>query len=101
VARREPARVDTPPVVTAPAPKRKLSYKEQRELESLPGDLEKMEAEQTALTAKMCAPDYHRATPDDMRRDAERAAELATSMSTGMDRWAELDALAATLSDRR
>src|SRR5690349_1533725 len=45
----------------APAPKRKLSYKEQRELESLPGDLEKLEREQQELNERICAPDYHRA----------------------------------------
>jgi ATP-binding cassette subfamily F protein uup len=79
----------------AAAPKRKLSYKEQRELESLPGDIEKMEVEQTALAGKMCSPDYHRATPDERRRDSARAAELTTKISSGMDRWEELDSLAA------
>ncbi len=34
----------------ATTPKRKLSFKEQRELESLPGDIEKLEGEQLALT---------------------------------------------------
>ena len=83
---------ETPAPVT-PA-KRKLSYKEQRELESLPGEIERMEAEQIALTQKMCSADYHRATPDEMRRDGARAAELPTLISSGMDRWEELDSLA-------
>src|SRR5699024_2069661 len=51
----------TPAAVAAPAAKRKLSYKEQRELESLPGELEKFEQEQRALNDRICAPDYHRA----------------------------------------
>ncbi|MBC8027232.1 MAG: ATP-binding cassette domain-containing protein [Steroidobacteraceae bacterium] len=76
---------------TVAVSRRKLSYKEQRELESLPGDIEKMEAEQIALTQKMCSAEYHRATPDEMRRDSARAAELPILISAGMDRWEELD----------
>ena len=63
-----------PTVVAAPAepeaaPKRKLSYKEQRELETLPGEIEKLEVEQQQLTQKMSGADYHRLAPDEMRRD--------------------------------
>jgi ATP-binding cassette subfamily F protein uup len=82
----------------APAPRRKMSYKEQRELESLPGDIENLEAEQDALTQKMCSADYHRAGADDMRRDRERAEQLASQIAAHMDRWEELDTLAAKVS---
>ncbi len=72
----------TPAVTPAPAAattaRRKLSYKEERELEGLPAEIEKLEAEQQSLTQKMCGGDYHRTAPDDMRRDGERAAELDT-----------------------
>ena len=81
------------------APRRKLSYKEQRELESLPGDLEKLEREQQELNDRICAPDYHRAGQDQIRRDRERAAELVTLIATGMDRWEELDALASRIAE--
>jgi ABC transport system ATP-binding/permease protein len=77
--------------VTAPAQKRKLSYKEQRELESLPAEIEKLEAEQRALTRKMCADDYHRTPPDDMRRDGERAVELESLVAQLLDRWMSLE----------
>jgi ATP-binding cassette subfamily F protein uup len=94
-ARRDPAAVEPPAAV----PKRKLSYKEQRELETLPGQIEKMEAEQVALTQKMCSQDYHRATPEERRLDNARAAELATLISSGLDRWEELDSLAARIAE--
>jgi ATP-binding cassette subfamily F protein uup len=81
------------------APKRKLSYKEQRELESLPGELEKLEQEQQALNDRICAPDYHRTGQDQIRRDRERAAELHTLIASGMDRWEELDALASRIAE--
>jgi ATP-binding cassette subfamily F protein uup len=94
-ARREPA-VEPPPAI---APKRKLSYKEQRELETLPDDIEKMEAEQNALTEKMCSADYHRATAEERRADNARAAELALRISSGLDRWEELDSLASRIAE--
>jgi ABC transport system ATP-binding/permease protein len=74
-----------------PSPKRKLSYKEQRELESLPGEIEKLETEQRQLTQKMCAADYHRIAPDEMRRDGERTAELDALIAERMERWVLLE----------
>jgi ATP-binding cassette subfamily F protein uup len=88
-----PARVmDTAPTpAVAPSQKKKLSYKEQRELESLPAEIEKLEAEQSALVGKMGGADYHRASPDEMRRDGERAAELETLLLERMERWVSLE----------
>ncbi|HET7811618.1 MAG TPA: ATP-binding cassette domain-containing protein [Steroidobacteraceae bacterium] len=78
-----------------PAPasmsKKKLSYKEQRELETLPAEIETLEAEQQALAQKMSGGEYHRVAPDEMRRDAERAAELETLISQRMERWVLLE----------
>jgi ATP-binding cassette subfamily F protein uup len=95
-ARRDAA--SEPPTAAAPS-KRKLSYKEQRELESLPGEIEKLDAEQTALTQKMCSPAYHRALPEERRLDSARAAELAARIASGMDRWEELDSLASKIAE--
>ncbi len=75
----------------APAPKRKLSYKEQRELESLPAEIEQLETEQRRLTQRMAAPDYHRAAPDEMRRDGERAVELERLIAERTERWILLE----------
>jgi len=85
-----------PTVVAAPAepeaaPKRKLSYKEQRELETLPGEIEKLEVEQQQLTQKMSGADYHRLAPDEMRRDGERAVELENLIAERMERWINLE----------
>jgi len=88
-----PAKSASEPEAAAPAApiKKKLSYKEQRELESLPAEIEKLEAEQQALTQKMGAADYHRVVPDEMRRDGERAVELETLISQHMERWVSLE----------
>ena len=95
------ARAASAPVPVTSAPKRKLSYKEQRELESLPAELEKLEQEQRELNERICAPDYHRAGQDQMRIDRERAVELDALITSGMDRWEELDALASRIAEGR
>jgi ATP-binding cassette subfamily F protein uup len=97
----EPSRSGTQPAAPPPAPaaaKRKLSYKEQRELEALPGEIETLEHEQQALNQRICEPDYHRAGADQLRRDRERGAELVDLIASKMDRWEELDALASRIA---
>ena len=47
----------------------KLSYKEGRELEQLPAQLEALENEQQAIAAKMAAADYHASGADGIRAD--------------------------------
>jgi ATP-binding cassette subfamily F protein uup len=82
------------PTEQAPAtavPKRKLSYKEQRELESLPAEIEKLEAEQRELTRKMSSADYHRVAPVEMRRDGDRTVELEALLAERMERWITLE----------
>jgi hypothetical protein len=58
-----------------------------------------LEREQQELNDRICAPDYHRAGQEQIRRDRERAAELVTLIATGMDRWEELDALASRIAE--
>ena len=69
----------------------KLSFKEQRELETLPGELEALEREQHEITARMCAPDYHRQGPDAHKRDRQRAAEIEHLLAEKFERWAALE----------
>jgi ATP-binding cassette subfamily F protein uup len=88
-------------VQAPPAPvsaKRRLSFKEQRELDSLPGAIEKLEAEQLALTERSYAADYHRAGPEQMRRDRERSIEIAALIAASMERWEALEALASRVA---
>jgi ATP-binding cassette subfamily F protein uup len=73
------------------APRTKLSFREQRELEQLPGELERLEQEQSELALRMCGPDYHRQGGDQIRADRERAAEIERLLEEKFERWAELD----------
>jgi ATP-binding cassette subfamily F protein uup len=94
------ARSATSPPASATA-KRKMSYKEQRELDALPGEIETLELEQQALNQRICEPDYHRAGADQLRRDRERGAALIELIASKMDRWEELDALASRIAEGR
>jgi ATP-binding cassette subfamily F protein uup len=79
--------------VAAAAPaKRKLSYKDARELEQLPSRIEALEARLAELTAAMNDPAFYQRGSAGM---AEHNATLATAqaeLDAAYARWAELDA---------
>jgi ATP-binding cassette subfamily F protein uup len=75
-----------------PAARAKLSYRESRELEQLPAQIEALEAEQQALTLAMGRPDYHLRGGEQMRADAARTQEIEQLLERAFERWAELDA---------
>jgi ATP-binding cassette subfamily F protein uup len=85
-----------PEATRAPAsererPRTKLSYKEQRELDALPGIIEALEQEQAQLVARMSAPDYHRQPPPQLRDDRERAQQLEAQLAEKFARWERLE----------
>jgi ATP-binding cassette subfamily F protein uup len=69
----------------------KLSYKETRELESLPAEIEALELEQRKLAEKMHAPDYYRQPPDALRADQQRSAEIDAALLQKLERWEILE----------
>ena len=72
----------------------KLSYKETRELETLPQDIAALEAEQQALAAKMNAAEYFRQAAEVLREDQRRNAEIETLLAAKLERWEALEAKA-------
>jgi ATP-binding cassette subfamily F protein uup len=81
--------------VAPTAARRKMSFKEVRELAALPEQITALETEQRELTARMCQPDYFRAGAERMRVDRARAAEIETQLSTRLERWEQLERLQA------
>ncbi len=69
----------------------KLTYKESRELEALPGEIKALEAEQQALAARMSAPEYFRNSPDILRADQRRTGEIETLLMDKLERWDALE----------
>jgi ABC transport system ATP-binding/permease protein len=77
----------------APKARIKLSFKEQRELDTLPREIETLEQEQSELTALMSTPEYHRQGPDKMRTDGKRLEEIEALVQTKYARWEALEEL--------
>jgi ATP-binding cassette subfamily F protein uup len=77
---------------SSPAAPVKLSYKEMRELEQLPKEIEALEQEQSALIASMSGADYHKQGAEQMKADQRRAEEIEKALAQRFDRWAQLEA---------
>jgi ABC transport system ATP-binding/permease protein len=92
----KPAATKAPTPAAAPAgpkPRTKLSFKDQRELDSLPQEIEALEREQSDLTTRMSTPEYHRQGPDQVRTDSKRLEEIESLLLTKYARWEALEEL--------
>ena len=69
----------------------RLTWKEERELESLPADLEALEREQVALGERMASPDYYKQGAEGLRADRARASEIETLLAQKLERWVDLE----------
>jgi len=90
--------VEEAPAAKAPArekPRAKLSYKESRELEALPAQIEALEAEQQALQDKMSRPDYYKLGAEELKKDRKRADEIEALLMEKLERWEALEAKAS------
>jgi ATP-binding cassette subfamily F protein uup len=74
---------------------RKLTYKETKELEALPQQIEKMEAEQQALYDAMAAPDFFQQDNKVTTAATEKIKELEEKLPTVYSRWEELEDIAS------
>jgi len=89
----EPAAAPTPVVAVAPAaPKRKLSYKEQRELEALPGQIAELEAEQASLQAQLNGSELYAQGAARIAEVTARVAAIDDELLALMERWEALGA---------
>ncbi|WP_028322019.1 ATP-binding cassette domain-containing protein [Desulfatiglans anilini] len=70
---------------------RKLTFKEQRELELLPDRIEGLEAEKRDLFAAMAEPELYRSAGADVTRLQSRLHALEEEIDAAMARWEELE----------
>jgi ABC transport system ATP-binding/permease protein len=80
-----------PPPAEPKAAKRKLSFKEQRELDTLPAHIQTLEAEQSELTTLMSGPKLYTETPERVADVHARHAAIETELLACLDRWAVLE----------
>ena len=72
---------------------RKLTNKEQRELEMLPAQIEKLENEQAALTGQLGDVTIYRRDPAAAIAAKKRLDEIETEHATAFARWEDLEAV--------
>ncbi|MDP3438052.1 MAG: ABC transporter ATP-binding protein, partial [Azonexus sp.] len=72
----------------------KLPWKEQRELEGLPGKVAALEAEQIALSKQLEDPAIYQADPAVAQKSAERLAVIDDELIALLERWEVLEAKA-------
>ena len=77
-----------------PTPKKvKLSYKDQRELEQLPAEIEKLEAEQTELSEKLADGSWFVSDASAATLASQRLAEIDELLLEKLERWDILENL--------
>ena len=74
---------------------KKLSYKEQRELEQLPQQIEQLEALQLELNAKISHADFYKQTSAAVADVLAQLQSTETLLNAAYQRWDELEALQA------
>jgi ATP-binding cassette subfamily F protein uup len=89
-----PAAAPASDPVAAPvaAKARRLSWKEQRELEQLPAQIETLESDKAALEAEVADPAFYARPHGEVSAALARLAELGAAVDTAYARWSELDA---------
>ena len=90
-----PQREKAAPATAAPAGagKRKLGYKEQRELESLPGLIESLEQEQKAIQAELAKGKVYSEDPGRAQQLAVRSEQIEEQLMAALERWEALGQL--------
>ena len=92
------SKVDAKPAAKAAEPARakadKLSWKEQRELEALPGNIAALEGEQAELSQRLADPEIYQTDPQAAQRAAERLAAIDDDLTALLERWEILEARA-------
>ncbi|HEY3301784.1 MAG TPA: ATP-binding cassette domain-containing protein [Methylophilaceae bacterium] len=73
------------------APASKLSFKEQKELESLPEVIEKLEVEQTEINLTLADANLYRDNPEKVKQLQARLVEIDTQTEQILARWEELE----------
>lgn len=86
------AKAEAAKVEAAPAPvKKKLSYKDQRELDQLPAEIEALEAEQAELSEKLADGSWFVSDAEAATQASQRLAEIEEILLEKLERWDELE----------
>jgi ATP-binding cassette subfamily F protein uup len=90
-----PVRAAESPLAKGPQKEkpRKLSFKEQKEIETLPQRIEELDAEHQQIIAAMADPAFYRNSGDKVSATKARLDALEKELAKVYQRWNELEAL--------
>ena len=88
----KPKAAPAAPAASATTRPRKLSYKEQRELDELPGLIEALEAEQKELADLLGKPELYASDPPRVAAAQLRYGQIEDELMVALMRWEELGA---------
>ena len=86
------AKTEVAPVAVVPATKKKLSYKEQRDLDTLPATIAQLEDEQKTITEKLADTNLYTQQPEEVKRLNQRFQEIDETLLELLQRWEEIEA---------
>jgi ATP-binding cassette subfamily F protein uup len=72
---------------------RKLTFKETREIETLPRHIEELESEQKSIYERMADPEFYKEGGEKISRARARLDELAQALEETYARWQELESI--------
>lgn len=75
----------------APGKKRKLAFKEKKELDELPARIERLEADIALLHEQMASPAFYQQTREKIAAEQARLQTLDTELAQAYQRWEELE----------
>ncbi|QDU27334.1 ABC transporter ATP-binding protein uup [Anatilimnocola aggregata] len=76
---------------TPAAPKRKLSYKEQKELDGLPAKIEQLESKIAELHATLAQPEFYKQPADRIAAEQANLKSLEDQLTAAFARWETLE----------
>ena len=81
---------------SAPPPRKKLSYKEKRELEALPETIETLESKIAAIHQQMADPGFYQTAGAKIAEVQAELTALESELETAFTRWEELESAEAS-----
>jgi len=85
-------------VVSGSAKSKRLSFKDQHELEKMPTKIEQLESDLAQLHVEMSNPDFYKQSGDAIAKAQVKLAELERSLAASYKRWEQLEAMAQAVS---
>jgi ATP-binding cassette subfamily F protein uup len=77
----------------------KLSYKDQRELDALPGEIEMLEAEIATMQENIAAPDFYTQDAGLVQQKLQELGSAENELERRIERWGELETLRESFLD--